>query len=54
VEPISFSQEEQSEAKDQAVQKSTWVSVCVNLLLTAMQVVAGMVTGLLTLHEVVA
>lgn len=37
--------EEASPEKDKAVQRSTWVSVVVNLVLTVAQVVAGVIAG---------
>lgn len=42
---ISWLQEEQTEAKDKAIKKSTWISVCVNIFLTCSQVLAGIVAG---------
>jgi cation diffusion facilitator family transporter len=42
---LSWPQEEQSEAKEKAIKKSTWISVCVNVFLTCVQVLAGIVAG---------
>lgn len=38
-------EEDSSPEKDAAIQKSTWVSIWANLLLTATQIVAGLVSG---------
>lgn len=38
-------QEEQSDEKDRAIKKSTWISVCVNVFLTCIQVMAGIIAG---------
>ena len=38
-------EEDQTPEKDAAVRRSTWISVCVNLLLTSGQVAAGLLSG---------
>ncbi len=40
-----FTEDEANPDKDMAVKRSTWVSVVVNLGLTATQVAAGLISG---------
>jgi cation diffusion facilitator family transporter len=41
----TWPEEEQTPDKEKAIQKSTWISVAVNLFLTATQVIAGLWSG---------
>jgi cation diffusion facilitator family transporter len=42
---LSWPQEEQSEAKHKAIKKSTWISIIVNVFLTCVQVLVGIIAG---------